>query len=116
MANPKRNYWIECVSLGAEECGAKLTAEQIEEIAASVEAGHENYGMAFYSPPSSDRYYQIEREWKAKYDELKREFDKYRSNAETAVKRALRQHSDTNVSIGEYGEVTRHEGRSERIL
>jgi hypothetical protein len=34
----------------------------------------------------------------------------------TAVKRALRQHSDANVSIGEYGEVTRHEGRSERIL
>jgi hypothetical protein len=116
MKDAETNYWIECVSIGAEECGASLTADQIEQIAASVQGGHENYGMAFYSPPSSDRLTQIESEWKSRYKELEREFEKYRSNAETAVKRALRQHSDANVSIGEYGEVTRHEGRSERIL
>lgn len=115
MSEAQKNYWIECVSIAAEECGASLTQEQIAEIAASVESGHENYGMAFYSPPASDRLHQIESEWKSKYAELQREFEKYRNNAETAVKRALCQHHDANVSIGEYGEVTRHEGRSERI-
>ena len=41
-----RKYWIECVALGAEECGALLTPEQIECIADSVMGGVENYGMA----------------------------------------------------------------------
>lgn len=39
-------YWIECVADGAEGCGAKLTQEQIEYIADSVQVCHENYGMA----------------------------------------------------------------------
>jgi len=112
----QENYWIECVSLGAEECGATLTKEQIIEIAASVQSGHENYGMAFYSPPASDRMNQIESEWKSKYAALEREFEKYRNNAETAVKRALRQGHDARVCIGEYGEVMRYDGRTERIL
>lgn len=110
-----QEYWIECVSLGADECGATLTKEQIECIAGSVQGGHENYGMAFYAPPASDRYNQIEREWKAKYDALERAFEAYRDNAEKAVKKALRQYSDTQVIIGEHGEVFRHDGRTEQI-
>jgi hypothetical protein len=77
--------------------------------------GHENYGMAFYSPPSSDRLNSIESEWKAKYANLQREFDTYRGNAETAVRKALHQYSDSDVSIGEHGEVFRHGGRTEQI-
>jgi hypothetical protein len=71
--------------------------------------------MAFYSPPASDRLDAIESEWRAKYNRLAAEFEKYQNNAETAVKRALRQYSDTQVSIGEYGEVFRHGGRTEQI-
>ena len=41
------DYWIECVSIGAEECGAELTMDQIKCIAESVAGGHDNYGMAF---------------------------------------------------------------------
>ena len=109
------DYWKECISIAADECGAVLTDTQIAAIAESVEGGHENYGMAFYSPPASDRYRQIEREWEAKYKSLQREFDAYRGNAETAVKKALRQYDDAQVTIGEYGEVLRHGGRTERI-
>lgn len=108
-------YWKECVSIGADECGAVLTDEQLEYIAGSVESGHEHYGMAFYSPPPSDRYNEIEREWKAKYEALRKEFDAYIDNAETAVKTALRQHRDASVSIGKYGEVHRIDGRITRI-
>ena len=108
-------YWKECVSIGADECGAELTDEQLDYIAGSVEGGHENYGMAFYSPPASDRLDSIEREWEAKYKALQKEFDKYVGDAETAVRIALRQHRDTKVSIGERGEVTRYGGRSEQI-
>lgn len=111
----ERDYWKECIAIAAEECGATLTTDQLECLADSAKSGHEHYGMAFYSPPASDRLNDIEREWKAKHAALQREFDAYRSNAETAVKRALRQSSDTPVTIGKYGEVFRHGGRTEQI-
>lgn len=109
------DYWKECISIAADECGLELTSDQLDYLASSAEAGHEHYGMAFYSPPASDRYSEIEREWKAKYLALQKEFDAYQENAETAVKRALRQHTDAKVSIGQYGEVVRHDGRSTGI-
>jgi len=108
-------YWKECISIAAEECDLSLTAEQLDALADGASSGHEHYGMAFYSPPPSERISDIEDEWKRKLVALQAEFDAYRGDAETAVKRALRQHSDANVSIGRYGEVLRHDGRTERI-
>lgn len=108
-------YWEECISLGAEECDLILNNNQLKTLAKSAQGGHENYGMAFYSPPPSDRINVIASEWKSKLDKLQAEYDDYRSNAETAVKKALRQHSDAMVSIGEYGEVTRYDGRITQI-
>jgi len=110
-----KDYWRECISIAAEECELTLTPEQVEHIADTVEGAHENYGMAFYSPPASDRLADIERGWKAKYDALQREFDRYRGNAETAIKQALRQPSDAVVAIGPHGEVRKYDGRSDRI-
>jgi len=109
------DYWKECLAIAAEECGLSLSDDHLTELAEGVMGGHEHYGMAFYSPPSSDRISVIENEWKAKYNALQKEFDAYRGNAETAVKKALRQYSDSNVSIGEHGEVFRHGGRTEQI-
>lgn len=109
------DYWKECISIAADECELSLTSEQLDYLASSAESGHEHYGMAFYSPPASDRLNDIEREWKRKLEALQAEFDAYRGNAEIAVKQALRQHRDTQVSIGQYGEVLRHGGRTERI-
>ena len=109
------DYWKECVSDAAEECGVALTPDQRDYIAHAVEGAHENYGMAFYTPPAGDRITSIESEWQDKLKSLEREYEQYRNNAETAVKRALRQHDDANVSIEEYGEVLRHGGRTERI-
>ena len=115
MGYEPKDYWEECISCTADEIGLSLTKEQICKLAEGVAGGHENYGMAFYSPPASDRLSTIESEWRAKYDRLQKEFDKYRDDAETAVKQALRQYPDSQVSIGEYGEVYRHGGRTERI-
>ena len=109
------DYWKECISLAAEDCGLTMTDDQLESLADSVKGGHENYGMAFYSPPSHERMDDIEKEWKEKLKAKDQELERYRANAETAVKRALRQHSDANVSIGEYGEVTRYDGRAMRL-
>lgn len=109
------DYWKECISLAADECGLSLTGEQLECLASSAETGHDNYGMAFYSPPASDRISEIEREWKEKVARGEANADRYRVNAETAIKQALRQRSDANVSIGEYGEVFRHGGRTDQI-
>lgn len=113
-------YWQEAVEIALDEMGLyhiveTMTAEQRAEIGQALAVSHECYGMAFYSPPPSDRLNQIDRENKAKLDALQDEFDRYRANAETAVRKALRQYSDTSVSIGEYGEVFRHGGRTEQI-
>jgi hypothetical protein len=111
------SYWEEAVAIAFEEAGAwsayaGLTKEQCDQIGESLQGSYENYGMAHYSPPASDRINQIEREAAAKIMALQREFDAYRADAETAVKRALRQHSDTSVSIGKHGEVVRYDGRT----
>ena len=108
-------YWKECIAIAADERELTLTSEQLECLASSAEGGHENYGMAFYSPPASDRLNDIEREWKAKNAALQREFDAYRGNAETAVKKALKQYYDANVSIGEHGKVFKHDGSTVQI-
>lgn len=109
------DYWKECISIAADECGLDMTSEQLEELAEGVSGGHENYGMAFYSPPASERLDDIENEWKQKLKDLQSEFNAYRHNAETAIKQALRQRRDSNVSIGDHGEVLRHDGRTTQI-
>lgn len=109
------DYWAECLSQSCEEAGIQLTSEQIAGLAKDIETAHDNIGQAFYQPPASDRYNEIEREWQRKYKSLQAEFDKYRGNAENAVKQALNQSPDAQVGIGEYGEVTRYGGRIERI-
>lgn len=111
----KQDYWQECISIAADECDLKLTPEQLDCLASAAESGHEHYGMSFYSPPASDRISDIEDEWKAKMKAQQGEHERYVRNAETAVKQALRAHRDDQVSIGEYGEVLRHGGRTERI-
>lgn len=113
---PQLDYWKECLAIAAEECGLSLSDEHLTGLAEGAMGGHEHYGMAFYSPPCSDRISVIENEWKAKYEALQKEFDRYRNGAEKAVKTALRQYPDTNVSITNDGEVFRHCGRTEQIL
>ena len=111
----QKDYWEECISIAAEECDLKLTPEQLDYLASSAQSGHEHYGMAFYSPPDSERMDEIEEGWKKKLKTLQAEFDAYRSNAESAVKQALRVHRDDHVSINPHGEVLRHGGRTTRI-
>ena len=108
-------YWQECIEEAAEECELSLTTEQAKFLAKAVSYGHENYGMAFYSPPPSERLNAIEQEWKDRFAKLQAEYDRYIKNAESAVKQALRQSNDTAISIGEHGEVTRYGGRTQRI-
>ncbi len=120
MTEPKTQYWCNALceafdGAGAYEVWATLSAKQQSEIGATIQTAHECYGMAFYSPPASDRLDAIEREWKSKYQALQKEFEQYRGNAETAVRRALKQFPDAEVSIDEYGDVYRHGGRTEQI-
>lgn len=112
----QKNYWIECVSEALEAVGLSATDEQTSEIAAAIEVSHENYGMAFYSPPASDRLSSVEREWQQKYVALEQEFERYRSGAERAVRTALQQPHDASVGISSDGSVTRYDGRCTRIL
>ena len=111
-----QEYWRECIANAFEEHGITATLEQINAVGDDCESAHDNYGMAFYQPPPSDRLAVIQEEAQRKYDALKREFDSYVGNAERAVRRALHQHHEENVSIGEGGSVYRHGGRTERIL
>ena len=110
-----RDYWEECIGEAAAECGLVITDAQMGVLAKAVEGAHECYGMAFYSPPPSDRLAVIEREAADKLRRLQAEFDAYRGHAEAAVKQALGQYDDAIISIEEDGEVWRHGGRSDRI-
>ncbi len=109
------DYWMDCISEGASNCGLSLTDEQLKCLAESAEGGHDHYDMAFYSPPPSDRIGDIEREWKGKLDAMKKEHDQYRCSAEKAIKDALNVHRDDNVRIGENGSVFRIDGRTTQI-
>lgn len=109
------DYWRDCIGEAAEECNLALTDSQLDCLANAAKMGHECYGLAFYSPPASDRISAIRAEMEAKLKRLQSEFDAYRENAETAVKKALNQYTDAQISIHEYGEVLRHDGRTERI-
>lgn len=110
------DYWKECLSEAAEECElSSITDDQLTKLAEAVKIGHENYGMAFYSPPNKERIDDIEKEWKEKLKAKEQELKRYKDNAETAIKTALNQRSDALVSIGEYGEVTRYDGRFTQI-
>ena len=112
----QEDYWDECIANAAEECDASLTKDQNLYIAQAVQGAHENYGMAFYSPPASDRVADIKREEGTKLARLQKEFDAYQEGAEKAIKRALRQFSDANVRIHPDGSVYRYDGRIEQIL
>ena len=112
MSYEPKDYWEECLDIAADEIGLVLSREHIKELAQAVATSHENYGMAFYSPPASDRLNEIEREWKAKYERLQRYHDEFVRDATHAVRVALRQPSDVGISIGKNGEVTRSDGRT----
>lgn len=109
----QQDYWSECISIAAEECGLNLTLGQLECIAKSVECAHDNYGMAFYSPSANDRVIDIEREWKARLKAQQEDHARYVANAEEAIKRALK--VDGSVSIEPYGRVLHYAGRITEI-
>lgn len=63
MADWRDQYWDECISIAADECGLVLTKEQLDCLSGSVRGGHENYSMASGDDvASSNRYAELERE------------------------------------------------------
>lgn len=83
------DYWKECILNAAEECDLLMTEDQLNCLAEGVEGGHDNYSQAFYSPPSHERIDNIEREFKEKLRDKEKEFERFRINAEAAIKKAL---------------------------
>ena len=73
-------YWKESLGQAADECGLKLTDEQLTCLAEAAEGSHDNYGTAFYSPPASDRIADIERGWQAKVEAAEASAERYRSD------------------------------------
>lgn len=99
------DYWAESLAIAAEECDppVTLTKEQLAYMAEAMSGAHEHYGMAFYSPPPSDRINDIEREWRKKVKDLEDELERYRGYAEKAVVRAAGLPSYAKVTIDQYG-------------
>jgi hypothetical protein len=78
----KLSYWEECLAYALEERGIKVTDDDLKYIAEAVEGAHDNYGRAFYSPPSSERLNDIKNEYVGKLKEKEKEYEKYVRNAE----------------------------------
>lgn len=54
MSYEPKDYWVECVEIALADHGVSATRDQIVAIAGDVEGAHDNYGMAFYSPPAGE--------------------------------------------------------------
>ncbi len=67
----EKDYWLECIDCAFDEAGIDATEEQKQHVADSVRVSHENYGMAFYSPPAGEHY-------RSEIDRLNRELKKER--------------------------------------
>lgn len=111
----KIDYWQETIEIAADEIGLELTPEQAKHIAGAVESSHDNIGLAFYSPPSSDIRLREEREWEAEYNKLKDEFESFVKDATEAVRKKFRVHPEEGVSIGKGGAVFSHGGRTNQL-
>lgn len=115
MSTTSLSYWEESFSCALDELGICVTSDQLKSLAEAIEMSHENYGLAFYFPPASDRLNEIKREADTRLERLQVEFDEYRRRAERAVGEALGQSANTPIHIGEYGEVFRTDGRTTQI-
>jgi hypothetical protein len=116
MSDPYLNYWMETVQNSLTESGIYATREQIEQIASDVQCSHENYGLAFHSPSSNDRYEDIQREYEKKIADLKNENNKLQVAAKTAVSRILNHKYDpSKIIIDERGDVFIVNGRTSQI-
>lgn len=49
-------YWTACVEEALSGVHCVLLPQEIKAIAEDVMGAHENYGLAFYSPPSGEGY------------------------------------------------------------
>lgn len=113
-------YWQEAFEIALDEMGLYsivelMSKEQRAEMGEALAVSHENYGLAHYSPPASDRISSIEREWRQRLEEERDRTDAARKGAEIAVRKLLRVHRDDPISVTDGGEVYRHGGRTERI-
>lgn len=114
------DYWQEAFestmdAMGLYHIVQGMTDAQRKEMGASLATSHENYGLAFYTPSTSDRISAIEREWKKKLDDAERQKNEYIDRTEKVLRRVLRQHHDTHLSIDKEGNVVRWGGRTEII-
>jgi len=106
------DYWEETIETAAEECGISLTEEQLKCLASAVEASHDNYGLAYYQPPSSDRVAAIEREASERRTRLERKVEVERKRTLDALKTALRLRPEARISVDDDGSVLLHDGRT----
>ena len=110
-----KTIWNDCIGEAADECDLKLTPEQLNCLAVPQKSDTNTMAWRSTRRHGATSMGDIEREATDKLNRLQAEFDAYRNDAETAVKRALRQYDDAQVTIGKRGEVLRHGGRTERI-
>lgn len=102
------SYWEEIICQAADDYDISLTKEQLTALADAASSGHEHYSQAFYSPSWSDRFDEIDRDWRRKYEELRAEFIQYQGYAEKAYVRGAKLPSWAKVTIDKYG-VTRYD-------
>lgn len=110
------DFYADAIRDAAEECGAELTDKQIAHLARAADRASKNVGMAFYTPPASDRLSEVENEWKRKYEALKAEYSTFQSNAEQAVQESFGLRRDDRVSIGSHGRVVLDDGQGGRRI
>lgn len=79
------DYWTECISTAADECGVVLTESQLECLASAAESGHEFYGQAHgyecIPNPLHGQIDDLKRAHRREMDELEKVTDIYKTAA-----------------------------------
>lgn len=118
--NSYEKYWEETLSeafegAGAYELYSQLTPEQRESIAKSLRISEECKSLAFYTPPASDRYNEIEREYKAKIKALEEQSRKQYEQLTNALGSVLKL-DPAKLSLNRDGGIDYTCGRSYEVV
>lgn len=101
---PEQEYWLESLNDALERVNSFhcISASQKADVAKSLEVSHDNYGMAFYSPPSSDMHNRETDKLKQRIKELEQQLHDANLNFKKNV--AMRRNCDPyDVTLGENG-------------
>lgn len=91
------DYWEECISNAAQECGVKLTREQLWTIADAAMHGHDHYGHAFPEPAPEARFIEMQQRVEKDIERHRKEIADHEAQNRSSAGERLRYHAEASA-------------------